>query len=145
MVGAVNGSVSMIAAKKKSGECRSVSLSTMRNCDGGAVASTVARFARMNVATRSKRLSLRTIRTPPISTIGSSARLPPTHQVAGSPSSSADSAAPKAAGLKMCFRPAARMNFEEIAQIEANTRTPTPRGSVIATGSRMSTRMSAVM
>ena len=145
MVGAVNGSVSMTNAKKNSGECSSASVIAMPNCDGGAVRRTVARLARMKAVTRSKRRSLRTSRTPPISTTGSSSRLPPTHQVAGWWSSSAGSATPNAAGLKICCRPVARMNFDAIAHTEAKTSTPTPLGSVAETGSRMSVRIRAVI
>ena len=83
--------------------------------------------------------------TPPMSTTGSSGRLPPTHQVAGWPSSSAGSRTPKAAGLKTCLRPTAKMYFDAIAQTEAKASAPMPRTSVRPTGLMMSATMSAVM
>ena len=145
MVGAVKGSVSMTKAKKKSGVERSASLSAVPYCDGGAVASTVARLTRMKVATRSSRCSLRTSSPPPIRTTAKRGRLPATHQVAGWLSNSPVSATPRAAGLNRCFLPIAKMYLDEMAHTEAAISTPTPLRSIGATGSRMRTRIRAVM
>ena len=96
----------------------------------------------MKVATRSKRRSLRTIRTPPISTSGRSGRLPPTHQVAGWSSRNAGEHDAEGGRIEQVLAADREDEFRRHRPYRGEDEDRRSRSvSVDATGSRMSTRM----
>src|SRR3989344_902816 len=143
--GIVSGSVSITNARKKNEECWSVWVMAVSGVLPWAVTTIVTSDTSEKARIRSKRRILRTMSNPPISTNGRSDIFPPTHQVADWSTTSAASATPNAAGLKICFLPMASTYFDAIAHTEARMRNQTPVISVGETGAIMIARISAVM
>src|SRR5712692_6032235 len=142
--GAVSGSVSIIAAKKKSGD-------STNNCCSSFVKESLCRKLTTQTVTiaaiiKSNTISpwrnLRISSTPPRSTAGSILAVP-THQLADSPSANEVITTAIAAGLKRCLLCSARMYLEDVARIAAQPRNRKSPGDFV--GSMISARMSAVM
>ena len=143
--GIVSGSVSITNARKKKAECEKVWSTGAKGSPAKRVSEMVMSETTEKAITRSKRRILRTMHKPPMTTMGMSAELPATHQVADWPIVRAASATPNAAGLKTCFLPIARIYFEAIANTDAKTRKPIPEASFHETGEMISARINAVM
>src|SRR5712692_5986472 len=142
--GAVSGSVSIIAAKKKSGD-------STNNCCSSFVKESLCRKLTTQTVTsaaiiKSNTISpwrnLRISSTPPRSTTGSILAVP-THQLADSPSANEVMTTAIAAGLKICLLLSERIYLEDVASIAAQPRNRRSFGDLA--GSMISARMRAVI